>query len=106
MGIEKIIPRVEDLAVFTRLLARSATGQPITTYTSHFHGPRPNGQLHIVIVDNGRTGIRESKEFHRSLHCIRCGACMNTCPVYRRAVAIRTPMPSRDRSEVILAPSN
>lgn len=106
MGIEKIIPRVEDLAVFTRLLARSATGQPITTYTSHFHGPRPNGQLHIVIVDNGRTGIRESKEFHRSLHCIRCGACMNTCPVYRRSGghsysnAVAGPIGS------ILAPSN
>ena len=85
MGIEKLIPRFEDLAVFTRLLARSATGQPITTYTSHFHGPKVDGQLHIVIVDNGRSELRSSPEFHRSLHCIRCGACMNTCPVYRRS---------------------
>ena len=85
MGIEKLIARAEDLAVFTRLLTRSATGQPITTYTSHFHGPIPGGQLHIVLVDNGRTNIRDSVEFHRSLHCIRCGACMNTCPVYRRS---------------------
>ena len=85
MGIEKLIPRASDLAVFTRLLARSATGQPITTYTSHFHGPKPGGQLHIILVDNGRSDLRESEEFHRALHCIRCGACMNTCPVYRRS---------------------
>ena len=86
MGIEKLIPRFADLAVFTRLLARSATGQPITSYTSHFHGPRDSDcELHIVLVDNGRTRLRESPEFAESLHCIRCGACMNTCPVYRRS---------------------
>ncbi len=86
MGIEKLIPRFTDLAVFTRLLARSATGQPITSYTSHFHGPRDdNSELHIVMVDNGRSRLRESREFRDSLHCIRCGACMNTCPVYRRS---------------------
>jgi L-lactate dehydrogenase complex protein LldF len=85
MGIEKLIPRACDLAVFTRVLGRSATGQPITAYTSHFHGPRPGGKLHIVLVDNGRSKIRASEDFHRSLNCIRCGACMNTCPVYRRS---------------------
>ena len=85
MGMEKIIPKMEDLAVFTRLLARSATGQPITTYTSHFHGPKKGGEMHIVIVDNGRTKIMGQDEFRRSLSCIRCGACMNTCPVYRRS---------------------
>lgn len=85
MGMEKVIPKLEDLAVFTRLLARSATGQPITTYTSHFHGPREGGEMHIVIVDNGRTEIMGQPEFRRSLSCIRCGACMNTCPVYRRS---------------------
>lgn len=91
MGIEKLIPRARDLAVFTRLLARSATGQPITTYTSHFHGPRRDeagnvtGELHIILVDNGRSQIRDSEEFRASLNCIRCGACMNTCPVYRRS---------------------
>ncbi len=85
MGIEKIIPRTEDLGVFVRLLARSATGQPITTYTSHFHGARPGGEMHIVLVDNGRSQIRASDDFRRSLNCIRCGACMNTCPVYRRS---------------------
>lgn len=85
MGIEKLIPRTADLAVFTRLLARSATGQPITTYTSHFHGPAPGGELHIVLVDNGRSGLRDSDTFRSALSCIRCGACMNTCPVYRRS---------------------
>jgi L-lactate dehydrogenase complex protein LldF len=85
MGIEKVIPRPKDLGVFLRVLARSATGQPITSYTSHFHGPRPGGELHIVIVDNGRSRILCREEYRRSLHCIRCGACMNTCPVYRRS---------------------
>lgn len=85
MGIEKLIPKPEHLAVFLRLLARSATGQPITTYSSHFHGPLPGGELHIVLVDNGRTPILGSDDFRRSLNCIRCGACMNTCPVYRRS---------------------
>jgi L-lactate dehydrogenase complex protein LldF len=85
MGIEKLIPEAKHLAVFLRLLARSATGQPITTYSSHFHGPRPGGELHIVLVDNGRSNILGSDDFRRSLNCIRCGACMNTCPVYRRS---------------------
>ncbi len=85
MGIEKLIPRLADLALFTRLLARSATGQPITTYTSHFHGPRTGGQMHIVLVDNGRTDLRANPTYQESLQCIRCGACMNTCPVYRRS---------------------
>lgn len=85
MGLEKIVPRLKDLSVFTRLLARSATGQPITSYTSHFHAPIVNGKMHIIIVDNGRSDIIGSDDFKRSLHCIRCGACINTCPVYRRS---------------------
>jgi L-lactate dehydrogenase complex protein LldF len=85
MGIEKLVPRAADLGVFLRLLARSATGQPITIYTSHFHGPRPDGELHIVLVDNGRSELLGSTDFRRSLNCIRCGACFNTCPVYRRS---------------------
>lgn len=86
MGIEKLIPQSKDLGVFLRLLARSATGQPITTYSTHFHGPRDdNSELHIVLVDNGRSEILQSSEFRKSLNCIRCGACMNTCPVYRRS---------------------
>ena len=85
MGMEKLVPKLENLGVFTRLLARSATGQPITTYTSHFHGPRPGGEMHVVIVNNGRTEILKRPEFRRSLCCIRCAACINTCPVYRRS---------------------
>ncbi|HEX8325980.1 MAG TPA: lactate utilization protein B [Hymenobacter sp.] len=85
MGIEKLIPRLTDLGVFTRLLARSATGQPVTTYTSHFTKPAPGREMHIVIVDNGRTQQLGRPDFRASLKCIRCGACMNTCPVYRRS---------------------
>jgi L-lactate dehydrogenase complex protein LldF len=85
MGMEKLIPRAADLSIFLRLLGRSATGQPITSYSTHFHGPITGGELHIVIVDNGRSEILGSDDFRRSLHCIRCGACMNTCPVYRRS---------------------
>ncbi len=85
MGVEKLIPRLQDLAVFLRLLARSATGQPVTTYTTHFHGPRREGELHVVVVDNGRSAQLKDKVFRRSLACIRCGACMNTCPVFRRS---------------------
>ncbi|HET9796583.1 MAG TPA: lactate utilization protein B [Gemmatimonadaceae bacterium] len=85
VGIEKVIPRVEDLAVFLRLLARSATGQAVTVYSSHVHGPRMGQALHVVLVDNGRTRQLAREEFWRSLKCIRCGACMNTCPIYRRS---------------------
>ncbi|HEY0177661.1 MAG TPA: lactate utilization protein B [Pedobacter sp.] len=85
MGIEKIIPERKHLGVFLRLLTRSATGQPITTYSSHFKKPRPGQQMHIVIVDNGRTVQMGRADFRASLKCIRCGACMNTCPVYRRS---------------------
>lgn len=85
MGIEKIIPKAAHLGLFTRLLARSATGQPITTYTSHFHRPRAGQELHIIIVDNGRSRQLGREDFRNSLKCIRCAACFNTCPVYRRS---------------------
>ena len=85
MGIEKVIPRRQDLGVFTRLLGRSATGQPVTVYTAHHRRPRPGTQMHVVIVDNGRTEQLGRERFRGSLKCIRCGACMNTCPVYRRS---------------------
>ncbi len=85
MGIEKIIPQKKHLGVFLRLLARSATGQPITTYSSHFKKPRAGQELHIVLVDNGRSTQLGRKDFRNSLKCIRCGACFNTCPVYRRS---------------------
>ena len=85
MGIEKLIPQALHLGVFTRLLARSGTGQSITVYTSHFHRPRPGQEIHIVLVDNGRTQQLSREKFRSSLKCIRCGACMNTCPIYRRS---------------------
>ena len=85
MGIEKLIPKANHLGVFLRLLARSATGQSITNYTSHFHKPKQGGKLYIVMVDNGRAEQLGRKDFKNSLKCIRCGACMNTCPVYRRS---------------------
>ena len=84
-GMEKIVPDRAALGVFTRLLARSGTGQPITTYTSHYRKPRKGGELHIIIVDNGRSKILNDPEHIKALNCIRCGACMNTCPVYRRS---------------------
>ncbi|MDR1340849.1 MAG: lactate utilization protein [Prevotellaceae bacterium] len=85
MGMEKLVPDLKSLGVFTRLLARSATGQPSTTYTSHYRRPGEGCEMHIVIVDNGRSEIRGNSEHVQTLKCIRCGACMNTCPVYRRS---------------------
>jgi L-lactate dehydrogenase complex protein LldF len=85
MGIEKVVPRKEHLAVFLRLLARSATGQPVTTYTSHFQKPAKDKEIHLIIVDNGRSEHLGKEKFWRALKCIRCGACLNTCPVYRRS---------------------
>lgn len=85
MGLEKIIPNYKSLSVYTRLLARSATGQPVTTYISQFRKPRKGCEMHIVIVDNGRSEILGNDDHIQTLKCIRCGACMNTCPVYRRS---------------------
>ena len=85
IGIEKLIPKVEHLGVFIRLLSRSALGSPITQYTSHFRVPRDGTELHIVLVDHGRSERLAMADFWYSLKCIRCGACMNTCPVYRRS---------------------
>jgi L-lactate dehydrogenase complex protein LldF len=85
VGIEKIIPKDEHVAVFVRLLTRSATGNPISQYTSHFRAAREGGEMHIVLVDNGRADRLGMEKFWPSLKCIRCGACMNTCPVYRRS---------------------
>jgi L-lactate dehydrogenase complex protein LldF len=85
MGIEKIIPKQDDLGIFTRLLARNATGQAVTTYTSHYRKPKPGGAMYIVIVDNGRSEYLGHPKYGDSLKCIRCGGCMNTCPVYRRS---------------------
>ena len=85
IGIEKLIPRLADLGVFVRMLSRSALGSPITQITSHFRAPRPGSEIHVVLVDNGRSERLGMEGFWPSLKCIRCGACMNTCPVYRRS---------------------
>jgi L-lactate dehydrogenase complex protein LldF len=81
-GIEKIIPRAQDLAVFLKLLARSATGQPLSVYTS-FLAKVPE-EFYLVLLDNGRTKLLADESKRQSLYCIRCGACLNHCPVYRK----------------------
>lgn len=88
IGIEKLIPTMADLGVFIRMLSRSALGSPITQYTSHFRAPRPGTEMHYILVDNGRSERLAMEDFWYSLKCIRCGACMNTCPVYRRSGGI------------------
>ena len=89
-GIEKVIPRAQDLVTFLKLLARSATGQALSVYTSFLSGPRREGEIdgpdefHVVLLDNGRTKLLPDRSKRQSLYCIRCGACLNTCPVYRK----------------------
>ena len=85
VGIEKIVASLDDLGVLLRILARSATGQPVTAYTTHVTAPRAGASMHVVLVDNGRTRRLADAEMRSALHCIRCGACLNTCPVYRRS---------------------
>src|SRR6266481_2479433 len=88
-GIEKVIPRLEDLATLWPVLATSGTGQPITTYSTMIGGPRRPGEadgpeeFHVVLLDNGRSNLLSNAEEREVLHCIRCGACLNICPVYR-----------------------
>jgi L-lactate dehydrogenase complex protein LldF len=89
-GIEKVIPRAQDLATFLKLLARSATGQLLSVYTSFLSGPRREGEtdgpdeFYVVLLDNGRSRLLPDRGKRQSLYCIRCGACLNTCPVYRK----------------------
>jgi L-lactate dehydrogenase complex protein LldF len=91
MGIEKVVPTLEDAAVLMKLLARSCTGQKLPTYVSMISGPRAAAErdgaeeFHLVIVDNGRTRILAEPDLRETLYCIRCGACQNFCPVYLKA---------------------
>ena len=88
-GIEKVIPRLTDLAALWPVLATAGTGQPITTYSTLIGGPRREGEadgpeeFHVVLLDNGRSRVLANKEQQEVLKCLRCGACLNACPVYR-----------------------
>jgi Fe-S oxidoreductase len=82
-GIEKLVPTYEDAMTQLRLLARSATAQRLTVYTTFIQGPTPGHEQHLVLVDNGRRTMRDLPEFREALHCIRCAACANVCPPYR-----------------------
>ena len=90
VGMERLVPTLAELAVLLKLLARSGTGQRLTTYTTLITGPRRPGEsdgpdeLHVVILDNGRSNLRRGR-YREMLACIRCGACLNVCPVYRKA---------------------
>jgi L-lactate dehydrogenase complex protein LldF len=90
MGIEKVIPKFDDLAVFLKVLARSATGQKMSSYASFITGSRRSDetdgaqQFHLILLDNGRTRILADEEKRESLYCLRCGACLNVCPVYQK----------------------
>src|SRR6266849_986982 len=109
-GIEKLIPRAQDLAVFLDLLGRSATGQPLTVYTSFLSGPRREGEVdgpdefYLVLLDNGRTKLLADPEKRQSLYCIRCGACLNHCPVYRKIGGHNYPWVYSGPSGAILTP--
>lgn len=88
-GIEKIIPKLEDLDLYWPLLALYGTGQPMTAYNSIISGPRKNGEIdgpenmYLILLDNGRTNLLKEKKQRQALSCIRCGACLNSCPVYK-----------------------
>ncbi|WP_457564821.1 LUD domain-containing protein [Caminibacter sp.] len=84
VGVDKIVPNMHDLGLFLRMLARNATGQKITTYTTIFGKPDENKRRIIILVDNGRMDRRDT-EFKDTLKCIRCSACLTTCPVFRRS---------------------
>lgn len=86
MGIERLLPSDADIPLFLRLLAGSATGQSQTVYTHLVQGPAPDGpeEVHVILVDNGRSALAAGP-FRSLLRCIRCGACLNVCPVYRQA---------------------
>jgi L-lactate dehydrogenase complex protein LldF len=89
VGIEKVLPSVNDLALFWPLLATYGTGQQVTVYNSVFSGPRQEGEtdgpeeMYVILMDNGRTNLLQDTEAREALYCIRCGSCLNACPVYK-----------------------
>ena len=89
LGIEKILPRLDDLALFLPMLATAGAGQPLTGYNTLYGGPRQPGEcdgpeeFHVVLLDNHRTALLADAEQRDALHCIRCGACLNVCPIFR-----------------------
>ncbi|MDO4252314.1 MAG: LutB/LldF family L-lactate oxidation iron-sulfur protein [Rothia sp. (in: high G+C Gram-positive bacteria)] len=88
MGIEKILPTFADYEVFLQLLPRSSTGERMNPYTSMWTGVTPGDgpqNMHLILIDNGRTAVLADQVGRQALHCIRCSACMNVCPVYERA---------------------
>ena len=82
MGMERLVRSLDDLGIMLSLLARSATGQKLSVYTQLIHSPFPGQKRHLIILDNGRSQLRNSP-LKESLYCIRCGACLNACPVFR-----------------------
>ena len=119
LGIEKLLPRFADLEVFLQLLPRSATGERMNPYTSLWTGVTAGDgpqELHVVLLDNGRTRVLADEVGRQALHCIRCSACLNVCPVYTRTGghaygsvypgpigAILTPQLDRDRERAVAA---
>ena len=83
MGIEKLVPRLADLPLFLNMLPRMGTGQKLTSYVHFFHGPVEGRKMYLILLDNGRSKILAQKHHRKTLHCIRCGLCLNNCPVYR-----------------------
>jgi L-lactate dehydrogenase complex protein LldF len=84
LGIEKVLPSIDYLPLFLQLLARVSTGQKLTTYTHLIRGPTQGSQLYVILLDNGRTKMLQDPVARKALTCIRCGMCLNVCPVYRR----------------------
>ena len=119
LGIEKLLPTFADLEVFLQLLPRSSTGERMNPYTSLWTGVTPGDgpqELHVVLLDNGRTRVLRDEVGRQALHCIRCSACLNICPVYSRTGghaygsvypgpigAILTPQLHRDRAREVAA---
>jgi len=81
VGIEKVLPRIDYLPLLLNLLPRSGTGQKLTSYTHLIHGPTPGQKLYVIFLDNGRSNVLADPAAWQALYCIRCGACLNACPV-------------------------